>query len=142
MVFAVTGDGPPIGVVVMTKSQVDRVCDCLKTMATNRHSLSEAGRILGSVRSLKKSASSRRNGTLGGRPSSGLCTLREYRRRYRSLCHSSRCRYVAGNADALRAAYLRYGRNAVAEVMRSVDRERDMFTRSALQLLPVAPVML
>lgn len=53
----------------------------------NKQAVSAAASLLGSMTSPKKRKTSAANGRLGGRPSSGLCSDRELRRRLRAWLH-------------------------------------------------------
>lgn len=74
-------------------------------MKKKNKQVSAAASILGSMTSPKKRRTSAANGRLGGRPSSGLCSDRELRRRLRAWCRDnggfSLARYRVLCEDAL-----------------------------------------
>ena len=96
---------------------------------------------LGSIKSRKKAVASRRNGKLGGRPSSGLCSERELRRRVRQflsgkLSETSLSSFQS-RACALRRKIISSGRPVTDYLSVSQGYERQL-----LALFPQTPLLL
>lgn len=106
-------------------------------------SVHQAAVALGCIKSRKKAVASRRNGKLGGRPSSGLCSERELRRRVRQFlsgkvsgtCISSFQRW----ACALRRKTLASGRPSIEYLSSFPTQDLE---RQLLVLFPQSPLLL
>lgn len=97
---------------------------------------------LGRIKSRKKAVASRRNGKLGGRPSSGLCSERELRRRVRQ--------FLSGKVPGTIFAYQRWAcalrRKALASGRPAIDYllsfPAQPLERKLLALFPQSPCLL
>ncbi len=93
---------------------------------------------LGSISTPRKASAARRNGAMGGRPSSGCCTERELRRRLRASGMPCNQEALAFRRDLV--ARFQSGRLTVDGVVRAILKRAE--TDSWAHLVQECPTML